>query len=100
MVFGDYEKDEISRSILDFSQFKFDGKTPMPLGRPLERLKDTIYFTHSHHSRFLQVADMVIYLAGRFENNNHTPDKWHECQLYDLWRSLKRDTDFSIKRWP
>lgn len=29
VVSGDYEKDEITDSILDFSQFKFLGKTPM-----------------------------------------------------------------------
>ena len=60
VVFGDYEKDEITRAVLDFSQFKFMGRTPMYFGRPLGRLIDTIYFTHSHHSRFLQIADIVV----------------------------------------
>jgi len=62
MVYGDYEKDEIARSIVDFSQFKFSGKTPMYYGRPLGRLIDTIYFTKSHHSRFLQIADVATYI--------------------------------------
>ena len=53
VVFGDYEKDELTRSVLDFSQFKIEGKTPMYFGRPLGRLIDTVYFTYSHHSRFL-----------------------------------------------
>jgi len=69
LMFGDYEKDEITKSIVDFSQYKFVGKTPMHFGRPLGRIIDTVYFTQSHHSRFLQVADMVVYMAGRFENN-------------------------------
>lgn len=63
LVFGDYEKDEITRSILDFSQFKTSGKTPLYFGRPLGRLIDTVYFTQSHHSRFLQVADIVVFMA-------------------------------------
>ncbi len=62
-VFGDYEKDEISGAILDFAEFKVSGNTPM-YGRPLERLIDTVYFTHSHHSRFLQVADVLVYMLG------------------------------------
>ena len=99
IVFGDYEKDEISKSVLDFSQFKQSGKTPMFLGRPLGRLKDTIYFTHSHHSRFLQVADMIVYMANRYENN-HQPEKWHDKELQKIWKTIKENTDVEIKRWP
>lgn len=99
MVFGDYEKDEITKSILDFSQFKHSGKTPMSFGRPLGQLKDTIYFTHSHHSRFLQVADMVLYMANRFENG-HKPEKWHDIKLKEIWDNLKENVDVLIQRWP
>lgn len=49
LVFGDYERDELTHSVLDFSQFKTLGKTPMYFGRHLGRLLDTVYFTHSHH---------------------------------------------------
>ncbi|RYD71308.1 MAG: DUF3800 domain-containing protein, partial [Verrucomicrobiaceae bacterium] len=37
LAFGDYERDEIAQSILDFSQFKNAGKTTMYFGRPLGR---------------------------------------------------------------
>ena len=67
----------------------------MYLGRPLGRLKDTIYFTHSHHSRFLQVADMIVYMANRYENN-HQPKKWHDKKLYTTWNKIKENTDFFI----
>ena len=99
VVFGDYEKDEMRKSILDFSQFKRAGKTSMAFGRPLERLKDTIYFTHSQHSRFLQVADMMVYMANRYENN-FKPIKWHDKQLKGVWKNIKENTDFSMMRWP
>ena len=99
VVFGDYEKDEMKKSILDFSQFKQTGKTPMAFGRPLGRLKDTIYFTHAQHSRFLQVADMVVYMANRYENN-FKPVKWHDKQLKEVWKDIKEKTDFSMMRWP
>lgn len=99
VVFGDYEKDEITKSILDFSQFKFSGKTPMAYGRPLGHLKDTIYFTHSHHSRFLQVADMIVYMANRYENG-HQPVHWHYIKLKSIWEEIKSGTDHKMQRWP
>jgi hypothetical protein len=101
LVFGDYEKDEITGSILDFSQFKMMGKTPMYFGRPLGRLLDTIYFTHSHHSRFLQVADLMIFLAGRYEHKIiNVGSKWHEKQAAQAWTNIKANTDIKIQHWP
>ena len=99
IVFGDYEKDEITRSVLDFSQFKVLGKTPMYFGRPLGRLIDTVYFTHSHHSRFLQVADILVYMAGRYENE-FKPVKWHDQQIKEAWENIKANIDLKIQRWP
>lgn len=100
LVFGDYEKDEIKRSIVDFSEFKLMGKTPMYYGRPLGRLIDTVYFTQSHHSRFLQIADILIYMAGRYENGLITSEKWHEVQVKSIWEKIKANVDFSIQHWP
>ncbi len=100
VVFGDYEKDEIARAIIDFSDFKVSGSTPMYHGRPLGRLIDTVYFTHSHHSRFLQVADVLIYMAGRYENASNVPTKWHDKQVYDIWGKIKANTDVLIQCWP
>lgn len=99
LVFCDYEKDEVARSILDFSQFKQNKRTPMIHGRPLGMIIDTIYFTQSHHSRFLQVADVVCYLAQRFERAKERPEKWREEQGYNLWNSLKTGTDIKIQKW-
>ena len=99
-VFGDYEKDEISRAILDFAEFKVSGSTPMHYGRPLGRLVDTVYFTHSHHSRFLQVADVLVYMAGRYENMDEKPTKWHDQQVFGMWERIKANTDLRIQRWP
>ncbi len=100
LVFGDYEKDEIAKAVLDFSQFKLSGKTPMYGGRPLGRLIDTIYFTHSHHSRFLQTADIVVYLANRFHNIKAEPTKWHEVKGKKMWDLIKTGTDFKMQSWP
>jgi len=99
-VFGDYEKDEITRAIIDFSNFKMSGKTPMYHDRPLGRLIDTVYFTHSHHSRFLQVADVLVYMAGRYENIGTDPTKWHDLQVYEIWQKIKASGNTYIQHWP
>jgi len=57
----------------------------MYLGRPLGRLVDTVYFTQSHHSRFLQVSDLLVYMAGRYENGGEIADKWHEKEVARAW---------------
>ncbi|HHN78365.1 MAG TPA: DUF3800 domain-containing protein [Phycisphaerales bacterium] len=100
MVFGDLEQDEFADSILDFSQFKASGKTPMYFGRPLGRLVDTIYFTHSHHSRFLQVADIIIYMANRYEPPGSAAGNWHDTQVSAAYQRLKAGTSFRMQNWP
>ena len=100
IVFGDYEKDEITSSVRNFSEFKRSGSTPMYGGRSLEQLLDTIYFTQSHHSRFLQVADILIYMAGRYENPTREIKKWHDRQINAIWQDIKASADIEIQRWP
>ncbi len=99
LVFGDYEADEMARSVVDFSEFKSQGKTPMYLGRPLGRLLDTVYFTQSHHSRFLQVADLLVYMAGRYEVSRAVPDKWHEQKVNAAWEKVKASGNVFIQHW-
>ena len=100
LVFGDFEADEVTRAVVDFSEYKVRGKTPMHYGRPLGRLLDTVYFTHSHHSRFLQVADLLVYMAGRYEDTAEVPDKWHEREVANSWREIRSSANFRIQRWP
>jgi len=100
VVFGNYEKDEITQSILDFSQFKISGKTPMHFGRPLGRLIDTIYFTHSHHSRFLQLADILVFLANRYEANKKEATSWHERETKGIWERIKSEGIYRHQQWP
>lgn len=100
LVFGDYEADEVTNAVVDFSEYKSQGKTPMYYGRPLGRLLDTVYFTHSHHSRFLQVADLIVYMAGRYENAKVPAKSWHEIEIEDCWKKIKASDEFKIQRWP
>ena len=100
LVFGDHEEDEFSRAIGDFSSFKLAGRTPMYRGRPLTALKDTIYYTRSHHSRFLQVADLVVFMAQRFDLVPKMPEKWHEAKGWEQWQLLKEKSDYALQHWP
>ena len=100
LVFGDYEADEVTSAVVDFSEYKDRGKTPMYYGRPLGRLLDTVYFTQSHHSRFLQVADLLVYMAGRYEIRATPPTAWHEQAVNAAWEKVKAGGNFSVQRWP
>jgi len=100
LVFGDYEADEVTSAVVDFSEFKSQGKTPMYFGRPLGRLLDTVYFTQSHHSRFLQVADLLVFMAGRYENAGEVSGKWHEQEVRAAWEKTKASGNVFIQRWP
>jgi len=100
VVFGDYEADEVTSAVVDFSEYKSTGKTPMYFGRPLGRLLDTVYFTQSHHSRFLQLADLLVYMAGRYEQTDAAPDRWHEQQVRGAWEKIKASGILKIQHWP
>ncbi len=98
LVFGDYEADEVTKAVVDFSEYK-GSKTPMYYGRELGRLIDTVYFTQSHHSRFLQVADLVCFMAGRYEKKP-APTKWHDIQVCEAWEKIKASGLVQIQHWP
>lgn len=100
LVFGDYEADEVTSAVVNFSEYKSQGKTPMYFGRPLGRLIDTVYFTQSHHSRFLQVADLLVYMAGRYENGRIISERWHEVTTREAWEKIKASGNVSIQHWP
>ncbi len=98
LVFCDHEADEISRAMADFSTFKQTGSTRYWKGRSLERIHDTIYFTPSHHSRFMQAADLLVYLAARFDLVKAEPERWHEARAWSAWQKIKASA--AIQHWP
>ncbi len=100
IVFGDYEKEEVARSVFDFSEYKKVGRTPMYSGRPLGRLLGTVHFTHSHHSRFLQLADVAVYMAGRYLTLTEAPQKWHDTQVFESWNRIRASADLKVRHWP
>lgn len=61
------------------------------------RLLDTVYFTHSHHSRFLQLADV---LGLRPIHPAVMRPVWHEQEAFKTWEKLKASADTLIQHWP
>ena len=51
-------------------------------------------------NRFIQVTEMYVYMAGRFENNVIGKEKWHDQQVHGFWENIKANVDFYIQHWP
>jgi len=57
LLIGDFESDRFSSvAARNLSAYR-EGGTPYQFGREIKQLIDTVHFTHSHHSRLLQLAD-------------------------------------------
>jgi hypothetical protein len=62
MLIGDRENETIAGKFAEkLSRYRTDG-TEFEYGTQLQRLLDTVHFTHSHHSRMLQLADLHTWL--------------------------------------
>jgi hypothetical protein len=62
LLIGDRENETIAGKFAEkLSRYRTDG-TEFEYGMQLERLLDTVHFTHSHHSRMLQLADLHTWL--------------------------------------
>lgn len=49
----------------------------------------------------MHLADLLIFLAGRYEHNSITAiSKWHEQQGARVWEYIKANVDIKIQRWP
>lgn len=55
LMIEDHEKDMAARSIQKLSRFRSTA-TPFRFGKSIDGLVDTVHYTHSHHSRLLQLA--------------------------------------------
>lgn len=82
IICADYEKDEISKATRDFEYIK---KSLDDKGISTNRLIDTVYFTQSHHSRLVQAADILVYLAGRYGKGLRSWEKWHDKKISHMW---------------
>jgi len=69
MLIGDRDSERVSKQFAEkLSQYRADGTSYLP-GIKLNHLIDTVHFTHSHHSRMLQLVDLYVWLLQLRENS-------------------------------
>lgn len=86
IIIGDRENDVVSSTFAgQLSQWRSNG-TYYQYGIRLENLIDTVHFTHSHHSRMLQLADLHVWLRQLCSIGDM--GKWHRRQIICTSRDL------------
>jgi hypothetical protein len=100
MLIGDRENDRVAEKYATIlSQYRASG-TKLALKRDILRLVDSVHFTHSHLSRFLQLADIYTWFL-QFSNRNRGSNDPRHMVLLDL---LKKDEinlgPSKYKEWP
>lgn len=100
MLIGDRESDRhAERFSSTLSGYKAKG-TEFAYGRDIKHLVDSVHFTHSHLSRFLQLADTYAWLLQFQNRNRDSENPRHQA----VFRILRRK-DISLhpskyKVWP
>jgi hypothetical protein len=100
MLIGDRENDDIShRFSTTLSSYRAGG-TEFAFGREIGNLVDSVHFTHSHLSRFLQLADVYTWLL-QFRNRHQGSNNGRHKTVFEI---LSRG-DVSLfpakyKKWP
>jgi hypothetical protein len=100
MLIGDRESDRVAeRYAVSLSDYRAGG-TDFAFGRDIENLVDSVHFTHSHLSRFLQLADIYTWLL-QFRNRNRESDNYRHKAIFDIWaRDEITIHPSKYKEWP
>lgn len=100
MLIGDRESDRVAEKYAtSLSGYRATG-TNFEYGRNINNLVDSVHFTHSHLSRFLQLADIYTWLLQFINRNGRSINDKHQAILQILTRS---DIDLGpskYKEWP
>lgn len=100
MLIGDRESDHhATRFATTLSQYRANG-TEFAFGHEIQNLVDSVHFTQSHLSRFLQLADVYTWLL-QFRNRNRESTNPRHRAVFNL---LKADGvnlfPSKYKEWP
>ena len=71
MLIGDHERARVSPATYNLSRYRQAG-TDYDFGISINRLIDTVHFSHSHHSRMLQLADVYMFAIQMCASDNET----------------------------
>lgn len=100
MLIGDRENDRhAERFASTLSNYRAEG-TDFMFGRQIQNLVDSVHFTHSHLSRFLQLADVYVWLL-QFQNRNRgSKESRHQAMLNLLKEDYIDLSPSKYKEWP
>lgn len=100
MLIGDRENDDVSdRFSTTLSGYRANG-TDFAFGREIRNLVDSVHFTHSHLSRFLQLADVHTWLLQFRNRHGRSTDRRHKSVLEILRRDGVNLFPSKHKEWP
>lgn len=100
MLIGDRENDRSAAKYAgSLSDYKAKG-TYFKYGRSINNLVDSVHFTQSHLSRFLQLADVYVWLL-QFQNRNRNSTNYRHMAILDFLKQEKINLFPSkYKEWP
>lgn len=100
MLIGDRESDRVAeRYAISLSGYRASG-TNFEYGRNIKNLVDSVHFTHSHLSRFLQLADVYTWLL-QFRNRNKASENLRHRAVLNIFTKPEIDLGPSKhKEWP
>ena len=100
MLIGDRENDRLAdQYATTLSGYRADG-TDFAFGRDIKNLVDSVHFSHSHLSRFLQLADVYTWFLQFRDRNRGSKDRWHQT-VQDIFKQEGIDLfPAKYKVWP
>jgi hypothetical protein len=100
MLIGDRESDRVAEQYaVSLSGYRAGG-TEFAFGRDIHNLVDSVHFTHSHLSRFLQLADIYTWLL-QFRNRNRGSENIRHKAIFNIWaRDEITIYPSKYKEWP
>ena len=100
MLIGDRENDRVAdRYARTLSGYRAKG-TDFAFGRDIDNLVDSVHFSHSHLSRFLQLADVYTWFEQFRKRNLRSEDARHQALLKILKRGNIDLFPSKYKEWP
>lgn len=100
MLIGDRDTDSsAAKCATSLSSYRVNG-TGFQYGQQITNLVDSVHFTHSHLSRFLQLADVYTWLK-QFRHRNKGSSNERHLALFQILRAEGVDLSPSkYKEWP
>lgn len=101
ILIGDRDSDTQSECFsVDLSKYRIVG-TDFAYGQQLEYIFESVHFTHSHLSRFLQLADTYTWALQFLNRHKASTNEYHKA-LIKAWSDNKNINLFpnKYKEWP